>query len=92
VQLKQTATLTVTVTNDSSTTAPTGSVQLTDNGTNLGSAQTLNPGPGNSSTATFTVRGLALGTHNIVATYGGVQPTFGQSFGSVAMQFSPKPH
>jgi hypothetical protein len=92
VQLKQTATLTVTVTNDSATTAPTGSVQLTDNGTNLGSAQTLNPGPGNSSTATFTVRGLALGTHNIVATYGGVQPTFGQSFGSVAMQFSPKPH
>ena len=52
--------------------APTGSVSFTDGGNTIAGCGSLAlAGSGNSRTATCSAAGLALGTHSIVATYGG---------------------
>lgn len=65
--------LTATVTASSGTTAPTGTVQFSDAGTNIGDPVALTPGSGTSSTATFTPTSdeLSAGTHKFSASFAG---------------------
>lgn len=79
--LGQTVTFTATVTGSS----PTGTVQFSDGGVNLGAPVSLAGG-----VAAFTTSSLSLGTHSIVAAYGGdganlasTSPTLSQSVASV---------
>lgn len=72
----QSVTFTATVSSTAGT--PTGTVQFSDNGTNLGAAQTLNA----ARVATLATSTLTAGTHTIAATYAGTA-TFATSNGSV---------
>ncbi len=51
--------------------APTGTVDFTDSGTAIGCAGVALAGSGNSRTAACVVSTLAVGTHTLVASYGG---------------------
>ncbi|HEU4934527.1 MAG TPA: FG-GAP-like repeat-containing protein [Pyrinomonadaceae bacterium] len=73
----QSVTFTATVTSGGGT--PTGSVQFKDNGTNLGTAVSLN----GSGVATVSTSSLSAGTHTITAEYGGAA-TFDPSTGTLA--------
>jgi len=92
LQPRQVAIFTVTVTAASGS-APTGNVQLQDDGVDLGAPQALTAGAGTSSTATVTVNDLTRGTHSIVAIFppGAV---LGGSFSSppAAVVVVVKPH
>ena len=62
----------VTFTATVSGTNPSGSVNFTDGGTTLGTCGAVAlAGSGNSRSATCSTNGLAVGTHNLVANYGG---------------------
>jgi hypothetical protein len=68
----QGVTFTATVTADSSSAGtPTGSIQFTDNGANIGGGVTLASG-----VASVSSSGLTVGTHTIVATYTSDSNTF----------------
>ena len=69
------------VANPSSVGTPTGTVQFTDNGVNLGGSQTLTGG-----SAFVTSSGLSVGSHNIVANYDSDNPTFLSSSGNLDQQ------
>jgi hypothetical protein len=93
VSLEQTVTFTVTVMATSGTAAPTGTVQLLDNGVPIGTAQNLILGSGTSSTATISVHGFTIGVHNIGAGYnpnGNFNPSTAAS--TVPIHDRPKPH
>jgi hypothetical protein len=79
VRFQQSVSFTVTVTAGSGSAAPTGSVQLQDNGVDLSSPQSLTPGVGTSATASFTLNRLGPSPHSLVAIYGGTSTTFGGS-------------
>jgi hypothetical protein len=72
----QSVTFTATVTSGAGT--PTGSVQFKDNGTNLGTAVTLN----GSGVATVSTSSLSVGSHTITAEYAGAA-NFGASTGTL---------
>jgi hypothetical protein len=59
------------VANPSSVGTPTGILQFTDNGVNLGGSQALSGGA-----ASVVSSGLSVGAHNIVATYTSDDPNF----------------
>ncbi|MEV7418350.1 Ig-like domain-containing protein [Streptomyces sp. NPDC089919] len=66
----QASACTATVTSSDGTSAPTGTVVFTVNGTSVSSS--LSPGAGGSSTAQFTTdTGLAVGSYPVTAVYGG---------------------
>ena len=73
----QSVTFTATVTSGAGT--PTGSVQFKDNGTNLGTAVTLN----GSGVTTLNTPALTVGTHTITVEYGGAT-TFAPSTGTLS--------
>ena len=77
----QSVTFSATVSPQSGSTVPTGSVQFKDNGANLGSPQTLN-GAGQASVATSA---LTYGQHSITAAYSG-DATFAPSLSPVITQ------
>ena len=78
----QGVTFTATVVADpSSAGTPTGTVQFTDNGVNLGATQTLSGG-----STSVASSGLSVGTHNIVASYVSDNPTFLSSSGMLDQQ------
>ena len=66
-------------------TAPTGSVNFTDGGASIAgcSAATLT-GSGNTRSASCSTSGLAVGTHNVVATYSGDAGNSGSGSSTVA--------
>jgi len=72
-------TFTATVSATAGSSTPTGSVQFQDNGSNLGSPQTLN----GSGVATLTTSSLSGGSHTITAVYGG-QGAFQTSTGTLS--------
>ncbi|HEX8887641.1 MAG TPA: Calx-beta domain-containing protein [Pyrinomonadaceae bacterium] len=74
----QSVTFTATVTGPANTGTPTGTVQFTDDGINMGSAVTLN----SSGVATFTTSSLTFGLHTITAIYSG-DANFGTSPGTL---------
>jgi hypothetical protein len=61
-------TFTVTITNNTDSVAPTGSVEWFDGATDLGAGTALSPS-GNTATSTFTTSSLSVGTHVIKAVY-----------------------
>jgi hypothetical protein len=69
------------VANPSSVGTPTGILQFTDNGVNLGGSQALSGGA-----ASVVSSGLSVGAHNIVATYTSDDPNFLSSSGSANQQ------
>ena len=69
------------VADPSSAGTPTGSVQFTDNGVDLGGAQTLSGG-----TTSVVSSGLSVGAHDIVASYVSDNPTFLSSSGDLNQQ------
>jgi hypothetical protein len=71
------------VANPSSVGTPTGTLQFTDNGVNLGGAQALSGGA-----ASVVSSGLSVGAHNIVATYTSDDPNFLSSTGSASQQIN----
>ena len=75
----QSVTFTATVTGPANTSTPTGTVQFTDDGNNIGNAVTLN----SSGVATFTTSSLSSGPHTIRAIYSG-DVNFGASTGTLA--------
>jgi hypothetical protein len=78
----QGVTFTATVSADSpSAGTPTGSVQFTDNGANIGGGVTLAAGA-----ASVSSSGLTVGTHNIVATYTSDSTTFLGGFGMFSQE------
>ncbi|HEV2113382.1 MAG TPA: Ig-like domain-containing protein, partial [Terriglobales bacterium] len=93
LELRQRATITVMVAASSGVVAPSGSVQLYDNGVALGPAQVLTAIAATaSSSATFDVNDLAAGAHTIMAVYPGLPTAFGGSLSaSVGLRRSPRP-
>jgi large repetitive protein len=91
VELRQTTTLDVTVTATSGVTAPTGTVQLQENGVILGQA-TLTAGGGTSSTAMITVNHLNVRSHNVVVIYTGASGFDPSASANLQLRFSPMPH
>ena len=78
----QGVTFTAAVTADSSSAGtPTGSVQFTDNGVNIGGSVTLTAGA-----ASVSSSGLTVGTHNIVAAYTSDSTTFLGSSGTFSQE------
>lgn len=75
-------TLTATVTQQSSTTAPTGTVTFYDGSTSLGT------GTLSSNVATLAVSDLAVGTHSITAVYGGDSNYTGSTSAAVSVIIS----
>jgi len=71
-------------------TSPTGTVKFTDGGTTIsGCSAVALTGSGNSRTAACGTSTLALGTHSIVATYGGDSNNAGSASASLAQTVMP---
>ncbi|HEY0246796.1 MAG TPA: Ig-like domain-containing protein [Gryllotalpicola sp.] len=78
--------LTATITSADGTTSPTGAVQFTEDGTNLGAPVALTAGSGGTATATLTPTAaqLSVGSHSFSASYAGVTDAFGASNANAA--------
>lgn len=91
VELLQTTTFKVTVTATSGVAAPTGTIQLQENGVTLGSGTLGNPS-GTSAAAMITVSHLNVGDHNVVAIYSGAAGFDPSASVNLQVLFTPKPH